>query len=148
VPRLADLISVLDGWFDPGWAEAWDAVGLVCGDPNEPVERVLLAVDAVPATVGESLTTGAQLLLTHHPLLLTAVHGIGADDPKGALVHRLIRGGVAHFVAHTNADVADPGVSDSLGARLGLSALRALDAQDDEPLDKLAARQAGGVRPE
>ena len=137
MPRLADLIAVLDGWFDPRWAEPWDAVGLVCGDPADPVTRVVLAVDAVPATIGEALERGAGLLLTHHPLLLTPVHGVGADDPKGALVHRMIRGGLAHFVAHTNADVADPGVSDALAARLGLTVARPLEPQDGEPLDKL-----------
>jgi dinuclear metal center YbgI/SA1388 family protein len=137
VPRLAEIVAVLDGWFDPQWSESWDAVGLVCGDPGEPVERVLLAVDAVPATIGEALSTRSQLLVTHHPLLLTGVHGVPADDPKGALVHRLIRGGVAHFVAHTNADVADPGVSDALAERLGLNGLSPLEAQADEAFDKL-----------
>jgi dinuclear metal center YbgI/SA1388 family protein len=137
VPRLADLIAILDGWYDPRWAEPWDAVGLVCGDPDEPVERLLLAVDPVPATVTEALATRSQLLLTHHPLLLTPVHGVPADDPKGALVHRLIRGGAAHFVAHTNADVADPGVSDALAERVGLADVSALEAQPDEPFDKL-----------
>jgi dinuclear metal center YbgI/SA1388 family protein len=137
VPRLADLIAVLERWFDPRWAQPWDAVGLVCGDPGEPVERILLAVDAVPSTVAEALSTRSQLLLTHHPLLLTAVHGVPADDPKGALVHRLIRGGVAHYVAHTNADVADPGVSDALADRVGLRAVRPLEPHPDEPLDKL-----------
>jgi len=137
VPRLAELTAVLDGWFDPRWAQPWDAVGLVCGDPDEPVERVLLALDAVPATVAEALSTRSQLLVTHHPLLLTPVHGVPADDPKGALAHRLIRGGIALFVAHTNADVADPGVSDALADRIGLTALRPLEALDDAAFDKL-----------
>jgi len=147
VPQLADLIALLDGWFDPRWAESWDAVGLVCGDPDEPVERGLLAVDAVPATVAEALSTRSQLLVTHHPLLLTPVHGVPADDPKGALVHQLIRAGVAHFVAHTNADVADPGVSDALAERIGLSALRPLEAQADEPFDKLVVYVPTGDAP-
>ncbi|WP_375498535.1 Nif3-like dinuclear metal center hexameric protein [uncultured Jatrophihabitans sp.] len=136
-PTLDDVRAALDGWFDPRWAEPWDAVGLVCGDPDEPVRRIVLAVDAVAATVAEALEFGAQLLITHHPLLLTGVHGIPVDEPKGALVHRMIRGGVAHLVAHTNADVADPGVSDALAERLGLTDLRPLDAQDGEVLDKL-----------
>ena len=136
-PSVGLVQQVLDGWFDPRWAESWDAVGLVCGDPDEPVRRILLAVDAVPATVTEAIDTGAQLLITHHPLLLSGVHGVPAGDPKGALVHRMIRGGVAHLVAHTNADVADPGVSDALAARLGLTGLRPLQAQDAAVLDKL-----------
>ncbi|HZC69690.1 MAG TPA: Nif3-like dinuclear metal center hexameric protein [Jatrophihabitans sp.] len=134
--RLAELITAMDEWFDPRWAEPWDAVGLVCGDPDEPVERVLLAVDAVPATIAEAVGIGAQLLVTHHPLLLTAVHGVPADDPKGALVHRMVRAGVAHFVAHTNADVARPGVSDALAQRLGLREVRPLEPLH-EALDKL-----------
>jgi dinuclear metal center YbgI/SA1388 family protein len=137
VPKLADLRRALDGWFDPAWAEPWDAVGLVCGDPDESVGRVLLAVDPVPSTVDQALAAGAGLLLTHHPLLLAGVHGVPADDPKGALVHRMIRGGLAHFVAHTNADVADPGVSDALGARLGVRGLRPLLPQPEQELRKL-----------
>ena len=135
--RLGQLKAVLDGWFDPATAESWDAVGLVCGDPDEQVERVLLAIDAVPATVDEAIDAGAQLLITHHPLLLTGVHGLPADDPKGALVHRMIRAGVAHIVAHTNADVANPGVSDALAELLGLTELRPLDPLVDHTLDKL-----------
>jgi dinuclear metal center YbgI/SA1388 family protein len=127
----------MDAWFDPRWAEPWDAVGLVCGDRSEPVHRVLLAVDAVPATVAEADQFGAQLLITHHPLLLTPVHGVPADDPKGALIHRMIRAGIAHLVAHTNADVADPGVSDALADRLGLRDVRPLQAQAEAALDKL-----------
>ena len=96
-------------------------MGLVCGDPDDKVGSVVVAVDPVADTVDEALTGGAQLLLTHHPLLLRGVHGVGADTPKGALVHRLVRGGAALFTAHTNADAADPGVSDALAEALGLT---------------------------
>ena len=145
MPSLAEFVAAMAGWFDPDWAEPWDAVGLVCGDPGEQVDRVLLAVDAVPATVEQAIGLRAQLLITHHPLLLTGVHGVGADTAKGALVHRMIRGGLAHLVAHTNADVASPGVSDALGARLGLQAMRPLDAQPDSDCCKLVTFVAVGA---
>ncbi len=128
---------MLDDWYDPRTAEPWDAVGLVCGDPDARVERVMLAVDAVPATVAEAVAAGAGLLITHHPLLLTGVHGVPAGDPKGGLVHRMIRSGVAHLVAHTNADVADPGVSDALAMLLGVAGLEPLEPIPDPALDKL-----------
>ena len=132
---LADVIAAVEGWYDPRWAESWDAVGLVCGDPGAPVSRIVLAVDAVPATVAAA--EGAQLLLTHHPLLLTAVHGVPVTDPKGALVHRMIRSGLAHYVAHTNAEVGPQGVSDALAAALGVRGV--------EPLEVAPAPGAIGV---
>jgi dinuclear metal center YbgI/SA1388 family protein len=124
---LGEVVAALEARYDPALAEAWDAVGLVCGDPADPVERVLVAVDPVAAVVDEAVETGAQLLVTHHPLFLTAVHGVPADDPKGRLVHRLVRAGCGLFVAHTNADrAADVGVNDALAAVLGLTATRPL----------------------
>ena len=118
---LRNVLAALDARYDPALAEAWDAVGLVCGDPQEPVRRVLFAVDPTTAVVDETLEIGADLLVTHHPLLLTPVHGVPAHDPKGRLVHRLVRGGAALFVAHTNADRAPAyGVNDALAASVGL----------------------------
>jgi dinuclear metal center YbgI/SA1388 family protein len=134
---LATVIDALEARYDPALTEPWDAVGLVCGDPAEPVERVLFAVDPVAATVDETLGAGADLLVTHHPLLLTAVHGVPADDPKGRVVHRLIRGGAALFVAHTNADRAVGGVNDALAAVLGLAGA--------VPLEPIAPGAATGM---
>ncbi len=135
--RLAEVIAALEAAYPPALAQQWDAVGLVCGDPDDEVTSVVVAVDPVPETVGETLAAGAQLLVTHHPLLLRGVHGVGADTPKGALVHRLVRGGAALFTAHTNADAADPGVSDALAAALGLAVEGPLDAAPSPPLDKI-----------
>ncbi|WP_460683073.1 Nif3-like dinuclear metal center hexameric protein [Modestobacter lapidis] len=118
---LAEVIAALEARYDPALAESWDAVGLVCGDPEETVRSVLFAVDPTAAVVDEAIATGADLVVTHHPLLLTPVHGVPATDPRGRVVHRLIRAGVALFTAHTNADrAADHGVNDALAAVLGL----------------------------
>ncbi len=72
----------------------------------------------------------------HHPLLLRGVDTVGAHTPKGALLHRLIRGGCALYSAHTNADRADPGVSDALAGALGLVATRPLVPIPDTATDK------------
>lgn len=123
---VADVVAALDTAYPRGLAESWDAVGLVCGDPAERVDRVLVCVDPVADTVDEAFEIGAQLIVAHHPLLLRGVHGVPADTTKGSLVHRLIRGGVGLFCAHTNADSADPGVSDALAEALGLRVQRPL----------------------
>ncbi|MFM1722188.1 MULTISPECIES: Nif3-like dinuclear metal center hexameric protein [Rhodococcus] len=135
-PTLADVIGVLEAAYPPALAESWDSVGLVAGDPADEVRTVVVAVDATAAVVDEALATGAQLLLVHHPLLLRGVDTVGAHTPKGALLHRLIRGGCALYSAHTNADRADPGVSDALAGALGLVATRPLIPIPDTVTDK------------
>src|SRR3954452_23075525 len=98
---LRDVVHAFDTLYPPGWAEEWDAVGLVCGDPASTVERIQFAVDPTDATVDEAISVGAQLLITHHPLLLRGVHTVAASTPKGRLIHRLIAEGVGLLVAHT-----------------------------------------------
>ncbi|WP_116045115.1 Nif3-like dinuclear metal center hexameric protein [Amycolatopsis palatopharyngis] len=123
---VSEIVTALETAYPPELAESWDAVGLVCGDPAEPVRRVLVCVDVVQATVEEAIEFGAQLIVAHHPLLLRGVHGVPADTTKGRLIHRLIRAGVALYCAHTNADSASPGVSDALAEAIGLRVLAPL----------------------
>jgi dinuclear metal center YbgI/SA1388 family protein len=123
---VADLTATLDSWYPASWAEDWDRVGLVLGEPTETVRRVLLAVDVVPETASQAIEIGAQLVVAHHPLFLRGVSTVAPTTYKGRIVHQLIRAGVALFVAHTNADVANPGVSDALAERVGLRGLRPL----------------------
>jgi dinuclear metal center YbgI/SA1388 family protein len=117
--RLADVIGVLDEAYPPRLAQSWDSVGLVCGDADDVLSSVTIAVDATAAVVDDVPDDG--LLLAHHPLLLRGVDTVAASTAKGALVHRLIRSGRSLFTAHTNADSASPGVSDALAHALGLT---------------------------
>ncbi|GAB1821822.1 Nif3-like dinuclear metal center hexameric protein [Herbidospora sp. RD11066] len=131
---LHTVIRSLESFYDPATAESWDAVGLVCGDPGQTVGKVLFAVDPVTAVAEEALDWGADLIVTHHPLYLKGVTSVAATTPKGRIVHRLIKAGVALYTAHTNADVADPGVSDALARAVGLSGpLRPLAPLPDRP---------------
>ncbi|WP_062353388.1 Nif3-like dinuclear metal center hexameric protein [Herbidospora yilanensis] len=131
---LQTVIRTLESAYDPATAESWDAVGLVCGDPAQPVRKVLFAVDPVTAVADEALDWGADLIVTHHPLYLRGVTSVAATTAKGRIVHRLIRAGVGLYTAHTNADVADPGVSDALARAVGLSgSLRPLAPLPDRP---------------
>lgn len=132
---LSEVIGVLDAAYPPELAHDWDSVGLVCGDPDEPVTSVTIAVDATDAVAAE--VPGGGLLLAHHPLLLRGVDTVAASTAKGALLHRLIRTGRSLFTAHTNADSATPGVSDALADTLGLLVEEVLSPAPSGPdLDK------------
>lgn len=129
--RVQDVIETVIRAYPQSLAADWDTgIGLTCGDPDEVVYSVRLAVDAVEATVDETIRIGAGLLLTHHPLLFRPVQSVAADTAKGALIHRMIFAGVAHFAAHTNADAATGGVNDALAQTLGLLDLRPLVPQE------------------
>ncbi len=133
---------MLEELYPPKWAESWDAVGLVCGDPDAEVARVLLAVDPVQAVADEAVEWGADLLVTHHPLYLRGTTTVAATTFKGRVVHTLIRNSVALHVAHTNADHADPGVSDALAEAVGL---RITGPLVPDPTDPAGRRGAGRI---
>ncbi|MEV7086812.1 Nif3-like dinuclear metal center hexameric protein [Streptomyces sp. NPDC093085] len=132
-PRLADVVAALDALWPPERAEQWDAVGTVCGDPDAPVRRVLFAVDPVQGIADEALRLGADLIVTHHPLYLRGTTTVAAGTFKGRVVHTLIKHDIALHVAHTNADTADPGVSDALAGALDLRVLRPLVPDPTDP---------------
>ncbi|MEV6345953.1 Nif3-like dinuclear metal center hexameric protein [Actinoplanes sp. NPDC051851] len=140
IPTVRQVVGALDARYPRAWAESWDRVGLVLGEFDHPVARVLCVVDCVPETVDEALGAGADLIIAHHPLLLKPVSSIAPDTFKGRIVHRLIRAGVALYTAHTNADTANPGVSDALAARLDLTDLRPL-----VPAEGAAAGEGRGL---
>ena len=120
-------------------AESWDAVGDVCGRGEREVTGVVVCVDVTIDTVRDAIARGANYILAHHPLLLGGVTLVAPNDYKGVVLHELIENKMSLHVAHTNADIASPGVSDALGYALSLRQLEPLAAVDHQPLDKIIA---------
>lgn len=123
---VADVAAWIQQRFPEELAEEWDAPGLAVGNPASAVTHVHFAVDPTMEVVREALAAGADMLITHHPLMLRGVTSVAADTTKGAAVHALVEGGCAQLAAHTNADAATDGVADALAA--------ALDMRVDGPL--------------
>jgi dinuclear metal center YbgI/SA1388 family protein len=134
---LAEVVAVLEGLFPPDTAQSWDQVGLVTGDPAQPVGRIHFAVDPTLAVIEEARALGADLLVTHHPLLLRGIHSVATTGAKGASVTALVVHDIALYVAHTNADVAQPGVNDALADACGLSATEPLAVVEGQPLGRV-----------
>jgi len=129
---VREIVTLLDQAYPQWLAEDWDAVGLACGRLEAEVDTALLAIDPLPEIVDEAIASGAQLIITHHPLFLHGVHGVAATTAKGEVITRCLENGIALFSAHTNADHACPGVSDALAQAFGLGDLRPLvpDSRD------------------
>ncbi|UKA56510.1 Nif3-like dinuclear metal center hexameric protein [Arthrobacter sp. FW305-BF8] len=117
---LGQLMLAVEELWPESLAESWDEVGLVAGHPSADVTRVMFALDPTIEVIDEAIEWGAELLITHHPLLLKGVTSVAANTPKGRAVHRLIESGTALLTVHTNGDSAVGGVSDVLADALGL----------------------------
>jgi dinuclear metal center YbgI/SA1388 family protein len=134
---LADVVRVLDDLYPPSTAQSWDQVGLVAGDLTQPVRRIHFAVDPTLAVVEEARALGADLLVTHHPLLLRGIHSVATSGAKGATVTALVVNDLALYVAHTNADVAQPGVNDALAQACGLTDVGPLAVVEGQALGRV-----------
>ncbi|WP_340538080.1 Nif3-like dinuclear metal center hexameric protein [Nocardioides sp. GXZ039] len=134
---LKEIVDLVHGWYPPRTAESWDAVGLVWGDPEHQVSKVMFAVDVTPEVAAEAAAWDADLLIAHHPLFLKPVHGFAATTPKGRSLSTLVKTGCALLTAHTNADQALGGVSEAMATALGLADQEPIIPTPAEPLDKL-----------
>lgn len=117
--RVRDLYALLDAFAPFDTALDFDNVGLLVGAMDRPVDTVLTALDATPGTVREAQAFGAQLLITHHPVLFEPLRRLDEAEPEAALLSGMIRAGVSMIAAHTNLDLAQGGVNDALAAQVG-----------------------------
>lgn len=98
-------------------AEAWDNPGLLVGDPQQEITGILVALDATPGALAAAQAIGANLLVTHHPVIFTPLKRLEGDS----LPYLLARAGIGLIAAHTNLDKAEGGVNDTLAAQLELT---------------------------
>ena len=145
---MGDIVTRMNTWYPPERAEAWDRVGLILGDPRRRAGKVLLALDPVADTVEEALDEKADMMLVHHPLYLRGTSFLPESDPKGRLVAKLIRSGIALFAAHTNADCSHGGTGDALAALVGIrDAVPLVESGRDEEGRPYGHGRIGAITP-
>ena len=138
---VAGLVGRLEEAFDPAWAEEWDRVGLVCGDPSAGVKGVLVTLDATAEAVDRAAALGANVLVTHHPPFLEAPDTyLPQPGPSGTLVAALAAG-VSVTSFHTSLDRAPAG-ADALSQALGLTIVGPLE-RSAEPVTVLVTYVPG-----
>ncbi len=111
--------------------ESWDNSGLIVGSPDQEVNGVLVGFDCTPELVDEAVACGADMIVTHHPLIFGGIKKISPDDPTGLALIKAISAGVAVYAAHTTADKVLEGVSGAMARRLELKNIEVLDKEAD-----------------
>jgi len=124
---MGQILALLDEMAPPELAESYDNVGLLAGHPDREVDRILVALDLTMGAVEEAKKMGAQLIVTHHPILFRGRKNLREDDAEGAAVCVMIRAGIGLIAVHTNFDNAACGVNDALAQAIGLNDIRTLD---------------------
>lgn len=134
---VADILDFLET-IAPGHMKMdWDNVGLLCGSKSQTVTKILVALDPFEGVCKEARDVGAQLLVTHHPLIFTPPAAITDETSVGRSILFLVQNGICAVNAHTNLDCAPGGVNDVLAARLGLDNIQVIapqgtDAQEQQ----------------
>ncbi len=120
MPTVADVAAWLDAFAPPRLAADWDNVGLLLGDGATPVERLMTCLTVTPPVAEEALAAGAQLLVSHHPILFRPVQRLTTATREGRMLLALVRAGVAVHSPHTAFDNTHEGINDLLARRLDL----------------------------
>lgn len=117
---VKDIVDYLETIAPTSMKMEWDNTGLLCGDPNCPVYKILVALDPFESVCYEAHDVGADLIVTHHPLIFEAPRSITTQTSIGRSILFLCEKGICAVNAHTNLDCAPGGVNDVLAARLEL----------------------------
>ena len=125
--KARDIISVIESFAPLSIQENWDNSGLCVGSEDDEVTSVLLGLDCTPELVDEAVDCGADMIVTHHPLIFSGLKKISPDDQVGAAVIKAIKAGISIYAAHTSADKVIAGVSGAMASRLGLVNVSILD---------------------
>jgi dinuclear metal center YbgI/SA1388 family protein len=134
---VAQLIACVHRLAPPELAEDWDNVGLIVGRHNQPVRRVLVALELRDEVLDEARDAECDAVVTHHPPIFPSLAAITDDGPPGELVLRAAESHVSVLAAHTNLDAARGGLNEIMAEALGI--------QDGAPLAPAASDPLAGL---
>ncbi len=135
--KLYKIIEVLEKAFPTECACEWDNVGLLVGDENRDIKKVLAVLDVTNEAVEKAIELGAELILSHHPVFFAPIKRINTETPDGKMIMKAIEKKINIYAAHTNCDVADCGIN----ARLA----EIFELQNTEPLEDNGLGRIGNL---
>lgn len=131
--KVQSIADALNRWAPSKLAEDWDNVGLLVGDPSVEVKKILVCLDVSNNAIEQAIERGAQMIVSHHPMIFRSIKNVRLDRPLGRRLNLLIKNDMAVFAAHTNLDSAIGGVNDVLAAKIGLIDVKPLDETSIDP---------------
>ena len=134
---IEDVVKFLDEIAPRSFAENWDNVGLIIGDKKKEISSVLVCLEVTPEVVEEAISTEANLIVSHHPFIFKPMNKIISQDIKGKMIYSLIQNGISVYSMHTNFDVAEGGLNETLANKLDLTQIKTIKPHIKNKLYKL-----------
>lgn len=125
--KARDIAAAIEEFAPLATQEPWDNSGFSVGSPDAEVCKVLVAFDCTAGVIREAVSAGADMVVTHHPLIFGGLKRIDPRDPVGEAVILAVKNGITVYSAHTNADKAAGGVNSLMACRLELEDVAPLD---------------------
>lgn len=124
---VKDVLAYLETIAPPDLKMDWDNIGLLCGKIDQPVHKILVALDPFMSVCKEAADLGADLIVTHHPLIFGGLQSVTDETSTGRAILFLAAHNISAVNAHTNLDCAPGGVNDVLAETLGLSEIQVIE---------------------
>lgn len=129
--KISEILSYITDIAPLYWQEAYDNCGLVIGDANAMIDKVLIAVDITEEVIDEAIENSYHLIISHHPLIFKGIKNILSDNTFGRIIIKAVKNDIAIAAMHTNLDNSFFGVNRILAEKLGLKQLRILHSNND-----------------
>lgn len=128
MPKVKDVISILQDFAPEQYIYDYDNVGLMIGNPDADVTKVLCSLDVTTEVVNEAIEIGAELIVSHHPLIFTPLKELTASTNLGDKIIKLIKNGISVYSAHTNLDFVSGGINEYVAKLFGLVDINPIDS--------------------
>lgn len=135
--KLKSLIKKIELKYPLSLAYDWDNVGLLVGDYEMDIKKVLVVLEANEKVIEEAIKNNIDLIITHHPFIFKKINKVNTSDLKGKLIHKLIKNDVALYSMHTNFDIAFDGLNDYFMEIMEFEDTKILDITNVETLYKI-----------
>ncbi len=130
--KTKDIVKIIEEFCPERLAYSWDNVGLLCGDEEKEVNKIFVTLDTNINTVKEAIQKGADMIVSHHPILLGGIKRIDYKTSVGQMIKLLIENNIPLLAAHTNMDTAKGGINDVLAEKFGLIDVKILNQHTDD----------------
>ncbi len=135
--KIKNVLRLLEELAPKEYAMSWDNVGLQVGDREDVVSRILVCLDITEAIIEEAISSRADFIVSHHPIIFKPIKSLLKDNPQGRIIHKAIKHNISIYCGHTNIDIAPGGLNDYIAHKLGVKETRILDVTATEKLYKL-----------